>query len=147
MRLISLLTILLGLATATPAQSPVSWTYASRKISDNKIELSLTATISGNWHLYSQYTKEGGPVPTTISFAKNPMINFEGEVKETGTLHEKYEEVFEMKVSYYQQTVTFKQIVTLKKKIKTKIAGTIKFMVCNDTQCLPPKTESFSIAL
>lgn len=129
------------------AQAPVRWEYAKKHLGANRYEVSLTALIQGKWHLYSQFTPEGGPVPTKIVFANNPMLLVEGAVKEDGRLIEKMEEVFEMKVKYYEDMVVFKQVVKLKKKIKTKVSGTITYMLCDDTQCLPPKTESFSISL
>lgn len=129
------------------AQNPVQWSYASKKLDGDRYEISITALIQGKWHLYSQATPEGGPVPTRFSFANNPMILLEGAVKEEGKLHEKYEEVFEMKVKYYEGKVVFQQVVKLKKKIKTQLTGTVEYMVCDDTQCLPPKKEFFKVAL
>jgi hypothetical protein len=113
----------------------------------DRYEITLTAMIQGKWHLYSQSTPEGGPVPTKISFTNNPMLQLEGPVKEDGRLIEKMEEVFEMKVKYYEGMVVFRQIVQLKKKVKTKIAGTVRYMVCDDTQCLPPRVEGFGVSL
>ncbi len=62
-------------------------------------------------------------------------------------MHEKYEQVFEVNTKYYEETVNFVQIVTLKSKVKTNIKGSIEFMACNNEQCMPPKKESFSIVL
>ncbi len=129
------------------AQNPVTWEYSARKINSESYEISLVAVVQGNWHIYSQFTPDGGPVPTQIVFHKNPMIVFNGPVKEIGKLHEKHEEVFDIQVKYYEGMVVFKQLVTLKKKVKTKISGIVEYMLCNDSQCLPPKRLSFSIEL
>ncbi|NCU05441.1 MAG: hypothetical protein GXC73_15835 [Chitinophagaceae bacterium] len=145
-RILALLNCLL-ITGILVAQNPVRWEFQSKKISDKQYEISVAAMIQPGWHIYSQYTPEGGPVPTQLSFNNHPMIILNGSVKEAGNLQEKFEEVFDLKVKYYSGTVVFKQLVTLKKKVKTKITGAVTFMVCNDSQCLPPKKESFSISL
>jgi hypothetical protein len=129
-----------------PAGQAVTWEFKAKKIDSEHYELSLTAVIQGKWHIYSQFTPEGGPVPTQIVFSKNPLIVLNGAAKEVGKLHEKYEEVFGINVKYYDGLVVFKQLITLKKKVKTKISGTVEYMVCDDTQCLPPKKEAFTIS-
>lgn len=129
------------------AQNPVTWEYNARKINNESYEISLVAMVQGKWHIYSQFTPGGGPVPTQIVFNKNPMIVINGPVKEAGKLHEKHEEVFDIQVKYYEGMVVFKQLVTMKKKVKTKISGTVEYMLCDDSQCLPPKKVSFSIEL
>ena len=39
-----------------------------------------------------------------------------------------------------KNTVDFVQTVKLKGNIKTSVAGSVEFMVCNDSRCLPPST-------
>jgi hypothetical protein len=129
------------------AQNPVNWSYSATKTGDKTYEVHLTATIGSPWHIYSSTMAEGGPVPTTISFTKNPLISLNGKIKEVGTLIEKYEEVFEMKVKYYEGKVDFVQVVKLKGNGKTNLNGKIEYMVCTDEQCLPPLTQTFTIAL
>jgi hypothetical protein len=129
------------------AQSPVQWEFKAKKLEGQRYEVTLTANVKGNWHIYSQFTPDGGPLPTEIKFNKNPLIVMNGAVKEIGKLYERYEEVFDVNVKFYNGRVEFKQLVRLKGKVKTKISGTVSYMVCDDTQCLPPKKESFSIAL
>ncbi len=62
----------------------VSWTYASKKIGDKQYEVKMTATISGNYHLYAQVAGVEGPVPTTITFNPNPLLITEGKPLEQG---------------------------------------------------------------
>ena len=128
-------------------KDPVKWAYTSKKIDESTFEISLTATVDPSWHIYSQTTPEGGPSATVIAFTKNPMIQLEGEVKEVGKLEQKHEELFGVDVKQFSNKVSFVQTVKLKAKAKTAITGTIEFMTCNNRECLPPKTEKFSVAL
>ena len=128
-------------------KDPVKWSYASKKIDESTFEINLTATVDPSWHIYSQTTPEGGPSATVISFTRNPLIQLEGEVKEVGKLEQKHEELFGVDVKQFSNKVSFVQTVRLKGKAKTAITGTIEFMTCNSRECLPPKTEKFSVAL
>ncbi|MBK8609049.1 MAG: hypothetical protein IPL84_03675 [Chitinophagaceae bacterium] len=80
-------TFLLLFAGFVQAQinNPVTWTYTAQKIADKTYELHITATIDGNWHMYAQDAGEG-PEPTTFAFTANPLISFDGKVKEMGKM-------------------------------------------------------------
>jgi thiol:disulfide interchange protein DsbD len=43
--------------------------------------------------------------------------------------------------------VDFKQAIILKAASKTKLSGTIEYMVCNDEKCLPPVTIPFEVTI
>lgn len=129
-------------------QNPVSWTATSKKINDKTYEVHLTANIDNGWHIYSQTTPDGGPIPTSITFTKNPLLTVEGKAKEEGKLEKHVEPLFgNIDVKQFSNKVDFVQLVKLKAPIKTSVNVAVEFMVCNDKQCLPPKTEKFSVAL
>ena len=128
-------------------QNPVSWAATSKKISDKTYEIHLVATINKGWHIYSQTTPEGGPIATSISFTKNPLLLFEGNTKEVGKLEQKNEPLFGVDVKQFSNEVDFVQVVKLKANANTAAKVAVEFMVCNDRQCLPPSTKTFSLAL
>jgi hypothetical protein len=82
------------------AQNPVSWSYTATRKADKTYEVKLTATIGSGWHLYSQNTPEGGPLPTKISFKSNPLTVLDGAVKEAGKMEVKHEEVFDVDTKF-----------------------------------------------
>ena len=128
-------------------KNPVKWNFSSKKISESSYEVHLTATIEAGWHIYSQTTPDGGPIPTSISFTKNPLLIFEGSVIEVGKLEKHYEKLFGVDVKQFSNKVSFVQNIKVKGNAKTALNGTIEFMSCNDQECLPPKTQNFSIQL
>jgi thiol:disulfide interchange protein DsbD len=144
-----LLVCFLGLSAVSFAQikNPVQWTYSAKKLNATTYEVHLTATIESGWHIYSQTTPPGGPVPTFIAFAKNPLTTIDGTTKEVGNLEQRQEELFGVDVKQYSNKLDFVQKVRLKAAAKTSITGSIEFMSCNDKECLPPRTEKFSVAL
>jgi thiol:disulfide interchange protein DsbD len=86
-----------------------------------------------------------GPLPTVFKFTKTPLATLDGKVKEIGKLVKKKEEVFGGYTQFYEKSVDFVQLVKLKGNIKTNLAGSVDFMVCNDSQCLPPSTVEFKV--
>jgi thiol:disulfide interchange protein DsbD len=124
----------------------VKWSFSSKKIADKTYEVVLTAVVNGNWHIYSQNVGVDGPIPTAFTFTKNPLLAFDGAVKENGKLIKKNEEVWGGEVRYYENKVEFVQRVKIKGG-KTNLAGKVEYMVCNDEKCLPPAETSFSVAI
>ena len=151
MKKITLILLFASFFTAIQAQmgsaKQVTLSYATKKLADKKYEVSITATIAGNFHLYAQDAGVDGPVPTKITFTPNPLLTAEGKVKETGKKITKVEEVWGGKVNFYEKNVTFSQVVIAKSKAKTSLNGKIEFMVCNDEVCLPPAEVPFKIAV
>lgn len=125
----------------------VSWTSAAKKIGDNVYEVRWVADIKGDYHMYAQVAGVEGPVATLFRFTPNPLITLNGKVKEVGKLITKVEEAWDGKVNFYEKRVEFIQVVKLKTKVKTALAGKVEFMVCNDTQCLPPAEFDFRVAV
>ncbi len=146
-KIISLVICALSVLTTTAQiKDPVKWTAASRKKA-NGYEVVLTAVLPKPWHIYSQNTGEGGPVATNFKFTKNPLLTFDGEVKEIGKLKQNYDKLFDTKVKYYGDKVDFVQIVKVRGNVKTNVNVTVEYMTCDDSQCLPPTKKTFSVSL
>lgn len=124
---------------------PVKWSYAAKITGPNEAVIFLKATIDQGWHIYSAYQKDGGPVKTSFTFSPSPDFEIVGPLSEPKPVT-KYEDAFEMDVSYFENQVIFQQKVHLKSKQAT-VKGSLKFMVCNDRQCLPPETIRFEIPI
>jgi len=141
-----LFTIVAGVVSAQ-IKDPVSWTFEAKKKTADTYEVVLSANIQGKWHIYSQKTGKGGPIPTKVNFKANPLLNITGAVKEVGKVEKVYDEIFQTDVLYLSNKVQYVQTVKLKGKAKTNITGTIEYMVCDDAQCLPPAKKVFDIKL
>lgn len=128
-------------------EDPVSWAFAARKLDATTYEVTLTATLEEGWHLYSQTTPSGGPVPTSITFSKNPLLTLQGKPKEVGRLEQRHEPLFGVEVKQYSDKVVFVQKVALKGKAKTAVSGAVEYMSCNEEMCLPPTSKKFTLAL
>lgn len=123
--------------------SPVKWSYAAKKGAKGTATLLIKATIESPWHIYSVNQKPGGPEKTAFSFLKSKAYTLVGKVMEPKPIT-KYEDVFGINVSYFENSVIFQQKVKLSAKTAV-IKGKVTFMVCNDTSCLPSDEVAFSI--
>lgn len=129
------------------AQGPVQWQCKARKVSDKTWEIRLTAQVDEPWHIYSQQTPAGGPLPTKISFIKNPLLLPAGKLKEEGDMEIYHENVFDVDVYAYTGKVEFVQVVKLRSAAKTNLTGSVDYMACTREQCLAPTTYRFNVAL
>lgn len=134
------------LSASAQKLNPVSWSFASKKLANNMYELQMTATIQPGWHLYAQaQPKDAIAIPTTFSFNKNPLLVFDGGIKELGKLEKFYDKELDVSANQYSNKVVFVQKVKLRGKAKTALTGKVEFQTCDDKKCLPPKTVDFSI--
>lgn len=124
----------------------VDWSFNSKKISGDTYEIRLQATLKKGWHIYSQNPGKG-PLPTTVSYIKSPLITLEGKLNEVGNLKRERSEVFNTEIRYYENTMILVQRIKLKANVKTTFKGNINYMVCSSRQCLPPLNKAFTIAI
>src|SRR5688572_16409653 len=103
MKRLLLVAAMAAIASLSFAQvkDPVKWSFSSKKKDAITYEVRITATIDNGWHIYSQTTPDGGPIPTTIEFTKNPLLVVEGIPKEVGKLEQKHEALFGVDVKQY----------------------------------------------
>lgn len=148
-KFILFLFVFISVSTLTQAQSEslVKWSFAAKKKADKTYEVVASAALPKTWHIYSQSTPKGGPVPTKITFKSNPLLLINGTAKETGALKTTHDPVFDIDVKYYNDKVEFVQLVKLKTAATTSVSGTVEYMICNDEKCLPPTKQNFDVKL
>ncbi|MFD2943451.1 protein-disulfide reductase DsbD family protein [Flavobacterium notoginsengisoli] len=139
----SIIIVLLLLSGSMFAQmyNPVKWSTSVEKVSDKEYILKAKAVIQSGWHLYGQYIEEGGPSRTAFTF-KNPSKKFELIGKTTEEKgHEVVDKIFDMKIKYFEDKALFTQKIKLISEGLSNIEGEVEFMVCDDSNCLPPTSE------
>lgn len=140
-----LLNIILTSAVFAQFQSPVKWSFSTEALSEDEFYIVVTAKLEKDWHLYSQYIPDTGPIPTAFFFEENNDVVLSGKIIEVGKLEEAYDPNFDMQLKWFSNKVSFKQKVKIKSD--TQIKGYVEYMVCDDKQCLPPDDEQFSFSL
>lgn len=126
---------------------PVKWTFTSESLGNNEYNLIYTATIAPKWWTYSQYIKEGGPIPTTFKITANKSFELLGTTSETSEhTKEGIEPMFDMFLKKFADKAVFVQKIKVLDG-KPIIEGRVEFMCCDDMQCLPPEEIAFKISL
>lgn len=142
--LVSLVFSLLSLSSIAQIYDPVDWKFSVRDIEGNEATLVITAHIEPGWHVYSQFIDEGGPIPTSFRFDPDDGYELKGTVSESPKAISAFDPNFNMQIAWHKTRVDFRQKVKLNEPVMT-INGTLEFMTCNDTNCLPPEEVPFSI--
>ena len=124
------------------------WTFESKKISDTEYDLIFKAKIEKGWHIYSQFLKGEGALPTSFSFDKSSGIELIGKAKEESPKRQEHKEpIFDnMTVVDFSESATFTQKIKVK-DISKPIKGTLEYMACTEGQCTPPIEVPFSFNL
>jgi len=111
----------------------------------NSSEIVVTAHIDKGWHLYSINNAEDlGPVPTAISLMKVRGLKIIGKTKEQEPVNA-FDPNFGTHVAYHENRVEFRQKVKIRKLKKLHL--TVFYMVCDDSQCLPPIEVALTIEI
>jgi thiol:disulfide interchange protein DsbD len=123
--------------------TPVKWSI--RLIDSDTPEKSIvfTATIDKGWHLYDMNLPAGGPVSTSFAFETLNGAALVGQPEASAAPVSVYDDLFDMELRWYGESVTFTQKINVTDARKFRIAGEVEFMVCNDEMCLPPERKSF----
>ncbi len=129
----------------TQIYTPVKWSFSQKKTGDNTYEVYMKATMSGGFHIYTQNLPgDNGPIPTKFTFEKNKDVELIGKTEEPKG-HEEYDPNFDMKLTSFDNEVTFTQKIKILKT--TKLKGELEYMSCNSERCLPPGHENFEFVL
>src|SRR5690606_36121489 len=132
--------LVFGLNASAQILDPVKWSTSVEKISDTEYDLVITANIEKSWHLYSQNVPEDGPIPTTFTFEDSQAYTLIGETTEDAG-HVIDDPVFMMRIKFFEDQAVLKQRVKFTNKPEA-IRGSVEFMVCDDSRCLPPNDEA-----
>ena len=129
--------LIVGFNTAfAQLENPVKWTFETKSISDTEAELIFHADIEDKWHMYSQYTPEGGPLPLYFEFEKADNYQRIDSVQEPKA-HVDYDETFKVDVWSFDGKVDFTQKIKVNSKQAFVIKGYADYQVCIEGRCIP----------
>ena len=123
----------------------VSWSHSIEDKSPTEKVLVLTAVIKGDWHLYSTELPAGGPTPTQLIVDKLTGAELVGKLTPNQKPIEKFDPNFEMTLRFFGGKVSFRQQIRITDPKKFAFEGAVRYMACNDQQCLPPANWEFKI--
>jgi thiol:disulfide interchange protein DsbD len=115
--------------------NPVKWKTKVVQKSETEFELIMDATIENEWHMYSQFTPEGGALPTVFDF-KNTKGNYTlvGKTKES-PYKKVYNDIFEVDEYYFAKTAQFKQVIKVTNTKLKEVKVYVEYQACKE-QCI-----------
>ena len=133
-------------AKAQIIRDAVSWSHSVEDKSPTEKVIVFSATIKGDWHLYGTELPSGGPTPTSLIVDKIAGAQLVGKLTASKKPIEKHDPNFDMTLRFYSGQVSFRQTLRITDPKAFAFSGAIRYMVCNDEQCLPPTNWDFTIA-
>ena len=125
------------------AQNHVTWSFNYDNLNSNIL---IKGTIEDGWHLYSQKTPaNSGPIPVTVYINKKKGLKLIGKCEEKIEPHEIFDVNFDSKVYLFENSYLAYQKIKLKNT--NQIKGSVQYMVCDDTRCLPPIEVPFTLII
>ena len=137
MKRILTLTLLLVSAVITFAQNPVHFSSALKMGKGAEAEIVFTGKINKGWHVYSTNLGADGPIPATFHTDKMDGVELVGKLTPRGREISQYDNIFGMKLRYFENSVQFVQKIKFTKP-NFKIDCYLEFGACNDEMCMPP---------
>ena len=145
-KLVVLVLIILAFAKGN-AQilDPVKWTTQIEKKANGNYLLTFNGVIEKDWHMYSQFTAEGGSLPLEILF-KNQKGNFEliGKTKESKT-KTAYNDIFEVNETFFEKKAQLTQEIKLLNSNVSKVEVALNYQVCKEACINLEKSFTFNI--
>ena len=127
----------------TMAQTPVRFSVQQKKVSPTEVDVIFTGKIDAGWHVYSTGLPSGGPTSAALTTEKAEGAQPMGKLTPRGKEINVFDKVFEMKLRYFEHSVSFVQKYKITGKTY-KIAGYMEYGACNDEMCMPPSSVEFS---
>ncbi|MFV8343554.1 protein-disulfide reductase DsbD family protein [Flavobacterium sp. XS2P39] len=126
---------------------PAKWTTKIEKKSENTYILTFNAVIENDWHMYSQFTPDGGPLPLEIIFKdQKGNFNLVGKAKESKT-RTAFNDIFEVNETFFEKKAQIQQEITITNPKITKIEAELNYQVCKEVCINLEKKFTFAIPL
>ncbi|WP_264558598.1 protein-disulfide reductase DsbD family protein [Flavobacterium sp. N2270] len=144
-KLIALFVLLFSFVGNTQILDPVKWTTKVVQKSDTEFELVMDAVIEPEWHMYSQFTPEGGSLPMIFEY-KNKKGNYALVGKTNESAYKKsFNDIFEVEEYYFAKKAQFKQIIKVTNTSLKEVKVYVEYQVCKEQCIQQDKTFTFKL--
>ena len=130
-KLFTFLVLMLPFIAKAQILEPVQWTVETEKLNKNEYNIVFKAEIEDGWHLYSQNTPFGGPMPLYFDFIDTLGIERIGGVAEPQPIIH-YSDIFEIDEHFFEKEAVFTQRVKLLDDAAT-VTGVITGQTCKES--------------
>ena len=137
-RIITVLQLLLVVLLVNAQMlNPVKFSSTLKTNGSAEAEIVFSGKIQPGWHVYSTNLGDDGPISATFNPSKLEGVELVGKLQPKGHEISKFDNLFGMKLRYFEGSVTFVQKVKFTKPDYI-IDAYLEYGACNDQNCLPP---------
>ena len=134
--------MLMSILAMAQMQNPIHFSVSQKQVSPSEVDVIFTGKIDKGWHVYSTGLPDDGPISATLTTETADGAKATGKLKAQGNEINQWDEMFGMKLRYFENSVTFVQRYTLTGG-KYHVKGFLEYGACNDQNCLPPTQVEF----
>ncbi len=134
--------MLISIIAMAQMQDPVHFSVSQKQVSPSEVDVIFTGRIDKGWHVYSTGLPDDGPISATLTSEASEGAKADGKLKAQGNEINHFDNLFGMKLRYFENSVTFVQRYKLTAE-KYHIKGYLEYGACNDQNCLPPTQVEF----
>ena len=136
--------ILLVASVCAMAQmaDPVHFTSKLVMLGGDEAQIEFSAKIDNGWHVYSTGLGNDGPISATFNASKMDGVKTVGGLTHKGKEISQFDNMFGMKLRYFEGSVTFIQKIKFTKP-QYSINCYLEYGACNDETCMPPTSVDF----
>lgn len=144
-KLIALLVLLFSFSGNAQILDPVKWTTKIVQKSNTEFELVMDAFIEPSWHMYSQFTPDGGALPMIFEY-KNAKGNYAtvGKTSESKYIKE-FNDIFEVDEYFFAKKAQFKQVIKVTNTKLKEVKVYVEYQVCKEQCIQQDKTFTFKL--
>jgi len=144
--------VLAAAASVRVEAAEVTWSLAQSKpgpvAAGSTFEVTVTAVMEDGWHIYSITQPPGGPITTSIQFARDEGFRLAGPIAGPEPIVG-FDPNFNMDTEVYDgATVVFTAPVTTPASMtpgRRKLVANVRYQACTDRVCLPPTVARLAI--
>ena len=126
-------------------RNQIRWDSRVEVLENDEYLLVFEAEIAPDWHIFSQFTEEGGSMPSEFYFPEaDKAYQLLGEATESETVSE-FSEVFGVTETFFINRAEFQQRIKLLDPSIKQFTVELYYQICKEV-CIP-KTEVFQISL
>ena len=144
MKKVLTLLLMLGLTLVANAQmvDPVKFTSKLEMLKGDEAQIVFSGKIDDGWHGYSTDLGNDGPISATFNAVKMDGVKAVGKLTHKGNEISKFDNMFGMKLRFFEGSVTFVQKIKFTKP-NYSIDCYLEYGACNDETCMPPTEVTF----
>lgn len=122
---------------------PVHFSVQQKVVSPTEVDVIFSGKIDNGWHVYSTGLPADGPTSAVLNTEKAEGAKPIGKLKALGREISSFDQIFGMKLRYFEKSVTFVQRYQITGKTY-RLKGYLEYGACNDENCMPPTQVEFS---